>query len=444
MAQQGDATEDEIEFDENDTKIIQLYEVINELMDEQKARVEDLEFLYNDKGTVALQNVEHRNNSVLNQIFSELQLKEKNDDNNDDDEENDSDSEGSEDEQDQGWEIYNTVVQNLNDYMGQIALFTDKMKEQKELIENMESPPQEDEIKELESVVEQQTLALEQTMKRNTDLESALSSVLNEYSNRITTGNEEIASLHEQLSVTNQQHTRQLEELRAMYEKKISELQKSTDSQYKEEVSQLIDSLTASRNDFQQQIMGLTHEMSEAQTSHHQEMLKLTEYNQALTDQLQKKTLLVEDLKKKQQENALSKLQTSMRKTRTALDIDDEEEFYYFKHPTSRDSSPTANGLSIDPRSQTLSAYNGGSKKTRTFTPSKYSRDNSPMQRHNGNESNNSSNNSMHHQANNHEQSSSNHQGGGGSSALQAKYAKYKNKSYTSRGNKSKYAQRGY
>ena len=89
-------TEDEIEFDENDNKIIQLYEVINELVDEQKARIEDMELLYNDKGNIALQNVEHRNNSVLNQIFSDLELKEKNyDDDDDDDEDSDSDdSEG--------------------------------------------------------------------------------------------------------------------------------------------------------------------------------------------------------------------------------------------------------------------------------------------------------------------------------------------------------------
>ena len=108
--------------------------------------------------------------------------------------------------------------------MGSIALFTQKLKEQKETIENME-PPQDEEIKELENVVEQQTLALEQQMKRNEDLENALSSVLNEYSNRITVGNEEIASLHEQLSVTNKQHSKQIQELRAMYEKKIHQLQ---------------------------------------------------------------------------------------------------------------------------------------------------------------------------------------------------------------------------
>ena len=77
MAEQV-TSDNDIEFDENDNKIIQLYEIINELIDEQKARVEDMELLYNDQGSTALQNVEHRNNSVLNQIYTELELREKN------------------------------------------------------------------------------------------------------------------------------------------------------------------------------------------------------------------------------------------------------------------------------------------------------------------------------------------------------------------------------
>ena len=108
--------------------------------------------------------------------------------------------------------------------MGQVALFTQKLDEQRQKLEDYEVP-NDDEIKELENVVEQQTNALEQQMKRNEDLENALSSVLNEYSNRITVGNEEIASLHEQLSITNKQHSKQIQELRAMYEKKIAQLQ---------------------------------------------------------------------------------------------------------------------------------------------------------------------------------------------------------------------------
>ena len=86
---------------------------------------------------------------------------------------------------------------------------------------NDNDAPNDDEIKELENVVEQQTTALEHQMKRNEDLEAALSSVLNEYSNRITVGNEEIASLHKQLAVTNKQHSKQINELRAMYERKL-------------------------------------------------------------------------------------------------------------------------------------------------------------------------------------------------------------------------------
>ena len=47
-----------------------------------------------DKGNIALQNVEHRNNSVLNQIFSDLELKEKNYDDEDDEDSDSDDSEG--------------------------------------------------------------------------------------------------------------------------------------------------------------------------------------------------------------------------------------------------------------------------------------------------------------------------------------------------------------
>ena len=94
MSQQQEE-EDDIEFDENDNKIIQLYEVINELIDDQKARAEDLELLYQDKEDIVLQNVEHRNISVLDQIYTQLQLKEK-DENEDDDDEDDSDTDSDE------------------------------------------------------------------------------------------------------------------------------------------------------------------------------------------------------------------------------------------------------------------------------------------------------------------------------------------------------------
>jgi len=454
MAEQIQQIEDEIEFDENDNKIIQLYEVINELVDEQKARIEDMELLYSDKGNIALQNVEHRNNSVLNQIFSDLELKEKNYDDEDDE---DSDSDDSEDEQDQGWEIYNTVVSNLNSYMGQVALFTQKLDEQRQKLEDYEVP-NDDEIKELENVVEQQTNALEQQMKRNEDLENALSSVLNEYSNRITVGNEEIASLHEQLSITNKQHSKQIQELRAMYEKKIAQLQKSQDNQYKEEVSQLIDTLATSRTDFQKQITALTQEMSEAQTNHHREMLTLTQYNQTLTEALAEKTLLVEELKSKSATNKPQAIKLTLRKLRTTLDIDDDEEYFY-------SNKSYKNGLNIDSNKQQLSAYNG-SKKTRTFTPSNYT---SSSSSNNGHQNQNQHQHQHQHHHNQSSKSSKqqkqrqfkynlNDNNGSSqingstsngssstSSALQAKYAQYKSgsKGYKSR-SKNKYGQKTY
>ena len=117
--------------------------------------------------------------------------------------------------------------------MSQIALFSQKLNDQRQTIETIElNPMQEEEIRELENCVEAQTIALEEQMhltstalKRNEDLEKALGSVLSEYSNRITVGNEEISSLHQQLSVTNKLHSKQIEEMRKLYEQKINELQ---------------------------------------------------------------------------------------------------------------------------------------------------------------------------------------------------------------------------
>merc|ERR1712087_834766 len=107
---------------------------------------------------------------------------------------------------------------------GQIALFSQKLKEQREGIENYEPSAQAadaEEVAELDRVVEAQTAALEEQMHRNEELETALSSVLNEYSTRIEVSNGEIASLHQQLSSTNQQHSKQIAELRQIYEGKI-------------------------------------------------------------------------------------------------------------------------------------------------------------------------------------------------------------------------------
>ena len=62
-------------------------------------------------------------------------------------------------------------------------------------------------------------------MRKNDELEKALTSVLTEYSNKINMSNDEIANLHAKLSQQNGEHQQQLRELRAMYETKINELQ---------------------------------------------------------------------------------------------------------------------------------------------------------------------------------------------------------------------------
>eukprot|EP01083_Nonionella_stella_P086316 239759_1 len=433
MSQEMDDTEDDIEFDENDNKIIQLYEIINELIDEQKSRVDDMELLYRDQGDLVLQNVEHRNNSVLNQIFIELQLKE----NNDEDEDDSDSDDDSEDEQDQGWEIYNTVVTNLNGYMASIALFSQKLKEHKDMIEHMEVPQemQEEEVKELESVVEAQTVALEAQMKRNEDLETALSSVLNEYSNRINSGNKEISSLHQQLSHTNKQHAKQVQELRAMYESKIADLQSIHDNNYKEEVSKLIESLSSSRSDFQKQIVALTQEMSISADVHREEMLTLTKHIQTLTEEKQR---LVKELQNRPHDK---KPKARLKKARTRLDIDDEEEFFYTKY----NANTTA--LTIDPNKD-ANLYNGLGKKNRTFTPSGYTGAHQPQtQVVNRGFTQKQSSSSRSHGG----QMQSNGSGTSApqkkSTALQSKYAQYKSKGskgYKSRTSKNKYGQKMY
>lgn len=96
MSQEASEDEDlnsetDVELDENDNKIIQLYDIINELVDDQAQRVDDLKLLYEEQTDEVLQNVEDRNNSLLNQVFSDLQLKETKDEEDDEDEE---DSEG--------------------------------------------------------------------------------------------------------------------------------------------------------------------------------------------------------------------------------------------------------------------------------------------------------------------------------------------------------------
>merc|ERR1712130_1099675 len=212
------------------------------------------------------------------------------------DEEDDEDEEDSEDEQDEGWDIYNSVVDNLNEYMSQIALFAEKMQEQKEMIENMEGP-HEEEGKELENVVEKMTEELTDQIRRNQELESALSNVLSEYSERIDKSNRDIFDLHEKLRNSNEQHDKQMNDLKSIYESKIKDLQQTESSQYKREVSDLIDTLTTARADFQNQIVSLTKEMNEAQTNHHREMVELQVHSQKQSEQLVEKTKQVEELK---------------------------------------------------------------------------------------------------------------------------------------------------
>ena len=100
--------------------------------------------------------------------------------------------------------------------------------------------------------------------------------------------------------------------------------------------------MATSRIDFQKQNAALTQEMSEAQTNHHREMLKLTQYNQTLTEALAERTLLVEELKTKANKHKPSAI---LRKQRTMLDIDVDEEFFY---ENANRSHRSASNTSID------------------------------------------------------------------------------------------------
>merc|ERR1719242_1502173 len=177
---------------------------------------------------------------------------------------------------------------------------------------------------------------------------------------------------------------------------------KTENSQYKREVGELIDSLTTARADFQNQIVSLTKEMSESQTAHHIEMLRMTENSQQTTRQLQEKTKEVEKLQSKFY-NVTSKMKKSLRKTRTELDIDDDDEFYFASSSSSNPnalprsnshSSRNREGPSVtttqsaiyrnisisSPKHATHHDHGSGSsmsngintKKTRTFGPSQY------------------------------------------------------------------------
>jgi len=380
---EGLDSESDVELDENDDKIIQLYDIINELVDDQGKRVADLELLYADQGDLVLQHLEERNNSLINQVFSDLQLKEERDEDDDDDDD-------SEDEQDEGWDIYNAVVENLNSYMAQMALLAEKMQEQREAIDSLDGPHDE-EMKALEEVVEKQTDALAEQIQRNDELEHSLSSVLAEYSGKIDGSNQEIIRLHQDLKVTNERHSEQLAQMKQIYEAKIKELQQTESSQYKEEVSQLIDTLSTSRADFQNQIVSLTREMSDAQTNHHREMLKITYHNQTLSESLAEKTKMLESMKQKHK-SAAAKMKQSLKRRRTKLDIDDDDEadddehsgrHSYPSHESTYTTSSIYSGLSFSsPKSASASHHsghrnggtitNGGLSKNRTFAPTHY------------------------------------------------------------------------
>ena len=130
------------ELDDNDKKIISLYEVINELIEECKYRTRDLIFLHESNENVepidtvaVIEQIEERNDISLQQIFEELELKEKaNDTDNENENENDS-----EDETDQNWDIYNTVVKNLNEYMEAYADSIQKIRDLRKQVTSLES-----------------------------------------------------------------------------------------------------------------------------------------------------------------------------------------------------------------------------------------------------------------------------------------------------------------
>ena len=121
-------------------------------------------------------------------------------------------------------------------------------------------------------------------------------------------------------------------------------------------MNELIDTLTKSRGTFQEKILSLTKEMNDAQTSHHRDMIKMTQYNQTLTESLAEKTMLVEDLKKEKFEAMNKKKKMNLVRNRTDLDIDDDEEFFY------------AQAMTTDRKT----SMDKSVKRTRSFKPEQY------------------------------------------------------------------------
>merc|ERR1711933_663503 len=115
------------------------------------------------------------------------------------------------------------------------------------------------------------------------------------------------------------------------------------------------DTLSTSRGQFQEKILSLTEEMNNAQTAHHREIIKMTQYNQTLTESLAQKTIMVEDLKKEKFESQKKGKKINLIRERGELDIDDEEEFFYV-------SSATQTKMNMDKQA----------KRTRSFKPEQY------------------------------------------------------------------------
>jgi len=81
--------EDKPDFDENDKKIIQLYQVISELIDEQNSRAKDMAILHSgtdEEAEELMDRIEARNDAVLKQMYADLELKDKEEEEEDDEE----------------------------------------------------------------------------------------------------------------------------------------------------------------------------------------------------------------------------------------------------------------------------------------------------------------------------------------------------------------------
>ncbi|ETO15377.1 chromosome assembly protein, partial [Reticulomyxa filosa] len=151
-----------------------------------------------------------------------------------------------------------------------------------------------EETEQLQALLGEQTVILKEQIKKYDDLQNILQSVLTDYSQKINISNAQIKDLNEQMLQQTSDHQKQVQDLKMMYEKELINLKlkcivcdKSKDEAYKQEIHELVQTLSEVRNNFRIQIEDLAKQMQTNQKSHEIEALQLSGTIQELTTDLQ-------------------------------------------------------------------------------------------------------------------------------------------------------------